>query len=281
MPPSYGSKEILDLSLPMTKSLYSLQRLFDLVARLRGPEGCPWDQEQEIQDLRAYLLEEAHEVAAAIDNEDWREVAIELGDLLFQLVFVTRLAEEQSAFSFTEVVDRIEQKMISRHPHVFGDEELPDSAAVHRAWEKRKLTGNGSDSSLLGGIPSSLPALLAAYRMTQKAAGIGFDWANHHAVLDKVDEELEELRLELDRADSPEHRSKAAEELGDLLFTLANLARHLGLDPEAVLAAANNKFRLRFRAMEARASAEGISLATQDAEVLEDLWEAVKRAARD
>ena len=165
-----------------------LHRLAALVTRLRGPDGCPWDREQEIDDIRAYLLEEAHEVAAAIDSDNWDEICTELGDLLFQVVFIARLAEERAAFDLAEIVERIEAKMIARHPHVFGNDSLADSAAVHRAWERRKLEDNEKDRSMLGGVPSSLPALLAAYRMTQKAAGVGFDWP-------RADEVLEPERL--------------------------------------------------------------------------------------
>jgi len=281
MPPSYGSKEILDLSPPMNDEPYSLRRLFDLVARLRAPDGCPWDREQEIEDLRAYLLEEAHEVAAAIDAADWHEIGTELGDLLFQIVFVVRLAEERSVLSLHEVVSRIEEKMIARHPHIFGDADLTDSAAVHRAWERRKLDGADPESSLLGGVPMSLPALLAAYRMTQKAAGLGFDWPDHVSVMDKVDEELEELRTELAKAADPRSNAQVRAELGDLLFTLANLARHLGLDPEAVLAGANAKFRRRFDRMEAELAAQDLSLAELDKEAMESAWTAAKKADQE
>ena len=280
MTSSYGSKEILDLSLPMNDATYSLRRLFDLVTRLRAPDGCPWDREQEIGDLRAYLLEEAHEVAAAIDSADWDEIGTELGDLLFQIVFIVRLAEESSAFALAEVVDRIEAKMIARHPHIFGDEVLHDSEAVHRAWEQRKLATAGPDSSLLSGVPASLPALLKAYRMTQKAAGVGFDWPDHPAVMAKVEEELEELRAELDETHGPMSDARVREELGDLFFALANLARHLGLDPEAVMAGANAKFHRRFEQLERLLSEQGRSLPDLDPQAMDEAWETVKKADR-
>lgn len=262
----------------MNDSSHSLRRLFDLVARLRAVDGCPWDREQEIGDLRAYLLEEAHEVAAAIDTSDWDEIGSELGDLLFQIVFIVRLAEEHSAFSLPEVVERVEEKMIARHPHIFGDEELLDSAAVHRAWERRKLENADPGSSVLGGVPDSLPALLAAYRMTQKAAGVGFDWPDHLSVLEKIDEELAELRQELAEAENPMSSPEVRDELGDLLFTMANLARHLGLDPEAVVAGANAKFRRRFNRMEEDLAAKDLSLAELDLDAMERAWDAVKKA---
>ena len=277
MTSGYGSKEILDLSPPMNDAPHSLRRLFDLIARLRAPDGCPWDREQEIGDLRAYLLEEAHEVAAAIDTADWDEIGAELGDLLFQIVFIVRLAEEDSAFSLSEVVDRIEEKMIARHPHIFGDEELVDSAAVHRAWERRKLASADPDTSVLGGVPSSLPALLAAYRMTQKAAGVGFDWPDHTAVLEKLEEELQELRIELAATQDPTSNPRVRDELGDLLFSIANLARHLGFDPESVAASANAKFRRRFHQMERELVAQGRSLAEADLETMEEAWALAKK----
>lgn len=262
----------------MNESTYSLDRLFDLVARLRAPDGCPWDREQTIEDLRAYLLEEAHEVAAAIDSGDWDEIGSELGDLLFQIVFVSHLAQEESSLAFSEVVDRIERKMITRHPHVFGDEELADSAAVHRAWERRKVERAGPNSSILAGVPNSLPSLLAAYRMTQKAAGVGFDWPDAQAVMKKVDEELDELRAEVAQAADPKSKPRVGAELGDLLFTLANLARHLDLDPEAVLAAANAKFRVRFQIMEKGLADQGHSLAELDLEAMDRAWTRAKES---
>lgn len=265
----------------MKDTSYSLDRLFDLVARLRAPDGCPWDQEQTIEDLRAYLVEEAHEVAAAIDSGDWEEIRTELGDLLFQVVFVAHLAAEGSAFAFSEVIDRIEEKMITRHPHVFGDEELADSAAVHRAWEKRKIEGADAQSSLLAGVPTSLPSLLAAYRMTQKAAGVGFDWPDAQAVLQKVEEEIDELRQELSRSSDPKRDPKVHSELGDLMFTLANLARHLDLDPEAVLATANAKFLRRFQTMESALAQQNRSLSELDLQEMESAWQIVKRAEGD
>jgi len=256
-----------------------LHRLSALVTRLRGPDGCPWDREQEIDDIRAYLLEEAHEVAAAIDSGNWDEICTELGDLLFQVVFVARLAEEGSAFELAAIVDRIEAKMVARHPHVFGDEELPDSAAVHRAWERRKLDDYEEGHSMLAGVPSSLPALLAAYRMTQKVAGVGFDWSRADEVLDKVEEEIDELRQQLRATADGDREAALREELGDLLFTLANLARHLGLDPEAALARANEKFRRRFALMEADLARQGRSLANSELEEMEAAWQRAKSSA--
>ncbi|HYO15766.1 MAG TPA: nucleoside triphosphate pyrophosphohydrolase, partial [Thermoanaerobaculia bacterium] len=174
-----------------------LQKLVDLIARLRAPDGCPWDREQTLPDVRAYLLEEAHELAGAIDGGDWDELAEELGDMLFQVAFIGRLAEEAGAFSVSQVIDGVHRKMVERHPHVFGDEVLADAEAVRQAWERRKLAKEPRRESLFSGVPSSLPALLASYRLTQKAAGVGFDWPTPDAVLDKMEEEIAELRQAL------------------------------------------------------------------------------------
>ncbi len=261
-----------------------IDKLRRLVSRLRSPEGCPWDREQTLTDLRAYLLEEAHEAAAAIDAGDDAALAGELGDLLFQVVFVAGLAEERGAFDLASVIDAVEAKMIERHPHVFGaarpsgvrpsGEVLADAAAVRGAWERRKLRQD-RDRSLLAGVPASLPALTGAYRISQKAAGVGFDWPDAGAVLDKVDEELAELRAVLDAPRRDE--GAAAAELGDLLFAVASLARHLGIDPEAALARGNLKFRRRFRELEERFAARGRSIADADSAEMDREWRAVKR----
>lgn len=248
-----------------------------LVRKLRGPEGCPWDREQHLEDLRAYLLEEAHEVAAAIDTGDWTELRAELGDLLFQIVFIAQLAEEQSAFDLDEVSREIEAKMVERHPHVFGPEPLSNAAEVHRAWEQRKISTAADSSSILEGLPASMPSLLTAYRMTQKVAGVGFDWPDAAAVFDKVDEELGELRREIrEGADHGARQEAISEEIGDLLFTIANLARHLEVDPEAALAGSNRKFRRRFRAVEKELGEERSGLAGATLEEMENAWERVK-----
>ncbi len=255
-----------------------LRRLVDLVARLRAPGGCPWDREQRLADLRAYLLEEAHEVAAAIDAEDWPALEEELGDLLFQAAFLVRLAEEKGAFDLGQVVERIHAKMVARHPHVFGGETLSDAPAVREAWERRKLREEPARASHLAGLPASLPALLAAYRLSQKAAGVGFDWPDAAAVLGKVDEEVAELKEETGRAAAdPAAHGRVTEEIGDLLFTVANLARKLDVDPEAALAAANAKFRRRFAAVERRLAGEGKRLGEATLAELDALWDEVKR----
>lgn len=267
------------MSEPTQPGPTDLARLLALVARLRAPDGCPWDREQTLPDLRAYLLEEAHETADAIDRGDLEALAGELGDLLFQAAFVARLAEEAGAFTAADSIARVEAKMIDRHPHVFGGERLADARAVREVWERRKLSreGNGRASLLDGAAAATLPALVAAYRLTQKAAGVGFDWPDASAVLAKVDEELGEVRQELSNG-AAASRERLRDELGDLLFAVANLARHLEIDPEAALAAANLKFRRRFAAVEAGLAERGRPLAEATLAEMDELWEAAKQA---
>jgi ATP diphosphatase len=257
-------------------ALAGLEQLVDLVRRLRAPDGCPWDREQRLADLRAYLLEEAHELAAAIDGGGWGEVAEELGDLLFQAAFIATLGEEAGALDLRQVIAGVRRKMVARHPHVFGGETLADAPAVRAAWERRKLEHEPRRASLLAGVPASLPALAAAYRLTQKAAGVGFDWPDAAAVLDKAGEEIGELRQALAAADTPAMR----EELGDLLFTVANLCRKLEIDPEAALAGTNLKFRRRFGKVEAGLAAQGKPLGEASLEEMDQLWDDAKRGER-
>lgn len=260
-----------------------LARLTALVARLRAPDGCPWDREQTLPDLRAYLLEEAHEVAAALDSGDRGELAGELGDLLFQVAFIARLVEEAGGFTLAAAVDAVEAKMIARHPHVFGGETLASAKEVREAWERRKVRApEGERRSLLDGATSaSLPSLVAAYRLTQKAAGVGFDWREAREVVDKLDEEIAELKeLLTENAAAATLRERRSEEIGDLLFTVANLARHLEIDPEGALAAANLKFRRRFAAVEDGLARAGKNLAEATLDEMEAHWQAAKLAER-
>ena len=257
-------------------STSSIQQLADLVALLRSPDGCPWDRQQTLADARAYLLEEAHEVAAAIDTADLDQLAGELGDLFFQSVFVSALVGEAGGESLAGILERIHTKMVERHPHVFGDHTLSSAEEVNRAWESRKARQTEPGDSILDGVPVTLPSLLAAYRMTQKASGVGFDWPDTRGVLAKIREELEELEQAIERSPatpSPE----IVEEIGDLLFALVNLSRHLGADPEGVLAATNRKFRRRFAFIERQLAAAGQHLGETDLADLNRLWEQAKQ----
>lgn len=256
----------------------SLAPIADLIDRLRV--DCPWDRELSLADLRAYLIEEAHELAAAIDERDPAAINEELGDLLFEAVYVARLTgAELEEVPLAGAIRGVIDKMVARHPHVFGDEEdqakAGSAAEVAAMWEQRKRSPDGG-RSVLDGVPASLPALVGSYRLGQKAAGIGFDWDSTEAVRAKVAEELDELDQETadDQAgQSAEAKARVEEELGDVLFAVANLARHLDVDPERALAAANRKFRRRFAAMETELEPGG----DYGTEELERLWERAKR----
>lgn len=250
--------------------------LLDVMARLRDPaRGCPWDLAQDFASIAAFTIEEAHEVADAIRaGPDPAALKDELGDLLLQVAYHARLAEERGWFAFAEVAWHITEKMIRRHPHVFGEAPERDVAAQSEAWERAKAAERAAraETGALAGVARGLPALLRAVKLTRRAARVGFDWPDAAAVLDKLEEEAAELRQELASAD----RARLAEELGDLLFVLANLARKLELDPESCLAAANEKFTRRFEAMEAALAARGESPADLPLAALEAEWATVK-----
>ncbi len=245
-----------------------IDRLRALIAHLRGPDGCAWDREQTIESVRPNLLEEAHEVAAAMDGGDWDELKEELGDLLFQVGFLAQMAEEQERFDLDQVTDAVVNKMIARHPHVFGDEVAETATDVRRNWERRKRDAKETGSAL-DGVPSTLPALTGALRLSQKAAALGFDWPDTDGVVDKVAEEARELA-------EAENDRDLADEFGDVLFSLVNLARHLKLDPEGALAAANAKFRQRFGELETVVAERGQKVGDLSLEELEEVWQEVK-----
>lgn len=255
----------------------ALRQLLQVMARLRDPAaGCPWDQMQEFRSIAPYTVEEAYEVAAAIGaGPDFPALLDELGDLLFQVVYHARMAEEVGRFDFAAVARGIAAKMVRRHPHVFGDAPPRDAAAQTDAWEAQKAAERAAESpkfSTLTGVPGALPALSRAAKLTRRAARVGFDWPDAAAVLDKLDEEAAELRAELSEAD-PE---RLRDEVGDLLFVLANLARKLELDPEECLRGANAKFERRFEAVERALAARGMAPADAGLDALEAEWRAVK-----
>jgi len=258
----------------------ALARLLGVMARLRDPaRGCPWDLEQTWASIAPHTIEEAYEVADAVERGDAASVRDELGDLLFQVVFQARIAEEQGLFVFDDVADAISDKLERRHPHVFGDETVSDAAAQTRAWEQHKAAERQARSGpggALDGIALGLPALTRAAKLGRRAAGVGFDWQDRQGVVDKVREEVDELEDAVASGQS----SQVRDELGDLLFSVAQFARHLGIDPEAALREASGKFECRFRNMESRAAGEGRSLAGLPAAELEALWLAAKRDTR-
>ena len=250
-----------------------------LAARLRAPDGCPWDREQTLESLKTYIIEEAYEAVDAIDSRDPATLSGELGDLLFQIVFAAQLAHENGWFDIEEVCRKIHAKMVYRHPHVFGDVEVAGAAEVVRNWEALK-SRERREAGALAGVPRQLPALLKALRITEKAAALGFDWERANDVVAKLEEEVKELIGELGPDPATRPREGVREELGDVLFVMANLARQLGIDPEAALQGANDKFARRFGAMEEQARALGVELSSLTLAELDDLWETAKKRER-
>jgi tetrapyrrole methylase family protein/MazG family protein/ATP diphosphatase len=254
-----------------------IYKLLEIMARLRDPEtGCPWDREQDFSTLAPYTLEEAYELVDAIRRDDIADIRDELGDLLLQVVFHSRVAEEAGAFTFDDVADSIGAKMLRRHPHVFGTDEEKDVGAVAGSWDRIKAderrASSPADKSVLDGIAGALPSLKRAEKLGKRAASVGFDWPDREGPLAKIVEELSELQGAMTEG----NRAREAEELGDLLFAVANLARHLTIDPEDALAAANHKFERRFREMEQAVGKDGTSLSTLDLETLEAHWQTAK-----
>ncbi len=264
----------------MTRSAEAeLRRLLDVMAALRDPaQGCPWDREQSFATIAPYTIEEAYEVADAIARQDFAALPDELGDLLFQVVYHARMAEEAGRFAFADVAAAIADKMVRRHPHVFGDAAARSAAAQTVAWEAEKGRERAAraETGTLAGIPPALPALTRAEKLTARAARVGFDWPDAAAVLDKLEEEAAELRAELPAAE----RARLADEVGDLLFVLANLARKLALNPEECLRAANAKFARRFGAVEAALARDGRTPADATLDEMEAEWQAAKAAER-
>jgi len=260
-----------------------MERLLAIMAKLRDPEGgCPWDIEQNFASIAPYTIEEAYEVADAIERGDMAALKDELGDLLLQVVFHARMAEEATRFRFADVAAAIAAKMISRHPHVFGDLTIATAEAQTRAWEQHKegerrakAMAEGRTPSVLDGVAAGLPALLRALKIQNRAARVGFDWQNAADVLVKVDEEISEIKTEISLGLDP---MRAQDEVGDLLFAVVNLARHLNVDAEAALRHANAKFERRFRHMESRLAQTGRTPADVGLEDLEALWRQVKAA---
>jgi tetrapyrrole methylase family protein/MazG family protein len=253
-------------------------RLRRIMEQLRGPDGCPWDREQTLESLRTYLVEEAHEVIEAIDAGSPEALREELGDLLLQIVFQARVAEERGAFDIESVMRGIGDKIVSRHPHVFASGRLDNADQVLRQWEQLKADERRGrkDASMFAGVPDALPALLKALRISSKAARVGFDWSDAAGVWAKIEEEMAELGEAVRRGD----RAAVAEEIGDLLFTIANLARHEEVDPEQALQAANRKFIERFRYVEEALARDGARPEPGQRDRMEVLWEDAKSALR-
>ena len=294
------------------------ERAVQIMGRLRGPGGCPWDREQTFDTIKPYTLEEAYEVLEAIDHRDWPELTDELGDLLLQVLFYSQMAKEEGHFSVDDVLDRLATKLVDRHPHVFGEMKVDTSAEVLRNWEalkaeekekKKRLSASGKDGdqadaiqadnspSVLAGVSSKMPALSEAYKLSSRAARVGFDWPEIEGLLAKLDEETAELRDELRTVPAlslkqsagtgiagsgkpqipPERRERLEDEVGDLFFVLVNIARYLSLDPESALRKTNRKFKQRFQWMEAQLSTDGRTPQQASMDELERLWQRAKQ----
>ena len=289
------------------------ERAVQIMARLRAPDGCPWDREQTFDSINPYTLEETYEVLEAIENRDWPELTGELGDLLLQVLFYSEIAQEEGHFSLDDVLDRLSNKLVDRHPHVFGDVKADTSAAVLRNWEalkaqekekKKRLAAAGGEkpdeadgtSSVLAGVSSRIPALLEAHKLSSRAAHVGFDWPEIEGLFEKLAEETAELREALKAAPtigigpsgkgiagsgkpqvSPELRERLEDEVGDLFFVLVNIARYLSLDPESALRKTNRKFKRRFQWMEERLRATDRGPQQASMDELEELWQQSKQ----
>jgi MazG family protein len=265
----------------------TFQDLIDMMARLRAPDGCPWDREQTYATLGPMLIEEAYEVIEAAEAEDWNDLRDELGDLLFQIVFYGQIGAEKGHFNLHQSIARVHEKMTRRHPHVFGEEKVTGAAEVLANWEaikaaerksSRKEGGEEGDKSLLDGVSSKLPALLEALQLTAKAARVGFDWKKVEDVLLKLEEEIRELREEMAREGVS--NEAVAGEIGDILFVVANLARWSGVEPESALKATNRKFRRRFRHVEKRIAEQGMAWPEVSLEEMDGYWDEAKRIER-
>ena len=295
----------------MTTTGERFSRAVSIMAKLRAPGGCPWDREQTFDSIKPYTLEETYEVLEAIDNRDWDELKGELGDLLLQVLFYSQMAQEQESFSIDDVLDRLSNKLVDRHPHVFGDIKAETSSDVLRNWEalkaeekKKRLDAGGGKAagkdeppeSLLAGISSAMPALLEAHKLSSRAAHAGFDWPNIEGLFEKLREETEELQQELALFPSPGPkpagrgvagsgrlqisdglRHRLEDEVGDLLFVLVNIARYLSLDPESSLRKTNRKFKRRFQWMEQQLKSAGRTPQQATMDELESLWQRSKQ----
>ena len=263
------------------------ERLVEIMRRLRAPDGCPWDREQTPASLRPFVLEETYEVLEAIESGTPAQLCEELGDFLFEAVFLAQMSEENGDFTVGDAIDAICDKLVRRHPHVFArdDDDAPlTSNQVIEKWETLKAREREAaglpvkkQKTTLGGVPKTLPSLLRAYEISARAAAVGFDWAKAGDVLDKIDEEVAEVRREVESG-ATGHMSRAEEEMGDLLFAITNLSRKLGVEPEAALRRANEKFTTRFDAVERALIERGRSLSEASLEEMEAEWEQVKKA---
>lgn len=266
----------------MNNSLEAFQRLLDIMDRLRVE--CPWDKKQTIESLRHLTIEEVFELSQAIVDEDYQDVKKELGDIIMHIVFYSRIAQDRNLFTIDDVINGICEKLIIRHPHVFGDTSVKNAEEVADNWEKIKLTKE-HNRSVLGGVPNALPELVKAYRMQEKAAGVGFDWDNKEQVWEKVEEEIRELKEEVGNMGTGAgtgagSKERVTEEFGDLMFALVNYSRFIKVNPMDALEVANKKFRSRFNYVEEKAREAGKSLVDMSLDEMNELWEEAKKNLR-
>ena len=255
----------------------SFDELVQLMTTLRGPNGCPWDRKQTLPDLKPYVIEEAYEVVDAIDKDDRQALMEEVGDLLLEAVFIAEITREEGTFDVYDSITSIHDKLVRRHPHVFGDVKADDAEEVLVNWEKLKSEERKAENkSVLSGVPRSMPALLKASRLTEKAARVGFDWRRTDDVFDKLDEEIAELREAVASGDT----AQMHDEIGDLLFTIANIARKTGVNAEEALQSTNRKFMSRFESMESAVHGRGQNLDQLTLEEMDALWDEAKVAER-
>ena len=255
-------------------SMDAFQRLLDIMDRLRVE--CPWDRKQTIESLRHLTIEEVFELSQAIVDEDYQDVRKELGDIIMHIVFYSRIAQDRNLFTIDDVINGICEKLIIRHPHVFGDTSVKSAEEVADNWEKIKLTKE-QNRSVLGGVPNALPELVKAYRMQEKAAGVGFDWENKEQVWEKVEEEIRELKDEVESEEK--NKERITEEFGDLMFALVNYSRFIKVNPMDALEVANKKFRSRFNYVEEKARENGKSLVDMSLDEMNELWDEAKRVS--
>jgi tetrapyrrole methylase family protein/MazG family protein len=255
----------------------SFEDLVALMTRLRGPDGCPWDRKQTLPDLKPYVIEEAYEVVDAIDRDDRASLAEEVGDMMLEAVFIAEVTREEGSFDIYDAITAVHDKLVRRHPHVFADAQAGDAEEVLVNWEKLKNEERKSENkSLMAGVPQSMPALLKASRLTEKAARVGFDWRRTEDVFEKLDEEIAEVHEAIASGDA----TKVHDELGDLLFTIANIARKLNVNPEEALQSTNRKFTRRFESMERAVRENGRNLDQLSLEEMDALWNDAKNAER-
>jgi MazG family protein len=260
------------------------EKLVEIMATLRGPNGCPWDKQQDFNSLKPMLVEEVYEVLEAIENNDFDGLAEELGDLLLHVIFHAHLAKEAGEFDINTVIERISGKLVRRHPHVFGNESASTPEEVIKNWEAIKAQEKAEklknrtpeQRSLLEGIPSKLPAIHEAHQISSRAAGVGFDWPDIEGVFDKLQEEVSELKEVISSGGDDKQREKLEDEIGDMLFVMVNIARYLKIDSESALKRANRKFKARFRYMEGELARQGKSLEETPLSEMEALWQKAK-----